>query len=478
MNHRITTLVILLSFTAASAQPYQYPKTRKTDQTDVYFGTSVADPYRWLEDDRSTETVQWVKEENATTEKYLSGIPFRSQVHERMTQLWNFPKMSAPFKGGKNYFVYTNDGLQNQYVLNILSDPASKPKPFLDPNALSTDGTVNIGGTEVSNDGKYMAYTVSSAGSDWNRILVRSTETGKDLKDTIDWVKFSGIAWKANGFYYSRYDRPAPGEELKGKNEFHKIYYHVLGTPQSADPLVYEDKEHPLRNFSASVTSDERFLIITGSEGTSGNNLVVKDLKSYFSGFVTLVGDFNNDYSVLDNDSTSLLVLTNQDASNYRLVRIPVKDTARSSWKEVLGEKKDVLQEAAIGKDYLIAKYLQDARSVLKLFTPDGSYVRDIPLETIGTVDQLSANKKDDNLFYSLTTFTAPTTIYRYQLSTGEQRIHFRPSMPFKSEEYVTDQVFYKSYDGTDIPMFIVHRKDMKTLLTKVLEMHDMRSET
>jgi prolyl oligopeptidase len=460
---RIILFASLLSLAAsvAAGQPFKYPDTRKTDRTDDYFGTNIPDPYRWLEDDRSEETAAWVKEENAVTEKYLSGIPFRSQLKQRLTELWNFPKMSAPFKGGKNYFVYTNDGLQNQFILNILSDPDAKPKPFLDPNTLSVDGTVNIGGTEVSNDGKYMAYSISSAGSDWNRILVRSTESGKDLADTVDWVKFSGIAWKANGFYYSRYDRPAPGEELKGKNEYHKIYYHVLGTPQSADPLVYEDKGHPLRNFSASVTSDERFLIITGSEGTSGNNLMVKDLRKYGSRFITLVSDFSNDYSVIDNDSTSLLVLTNKDASNYKLVRIQADDSAGTHRQDVIPEQKEVLQEAAIGKGFIIAKYLQDAKSVLKLHSPEGRFIRDIPLETIGTVDQLSASKKDDNLFYSLTTFTAPTTIYRYRLSTGEQRIFFRPSMPFKSEDYVTEQVFYKSYDGTQIPMFIVRHKDM-----------------
>lgn len=451
----------LLLATESIAQPIVYPSSRQTAQVDEYFGIKVTDPYRWLEDDRSEETSAWVKAQNSTTEQYLSKIPYRNQIKERMTALWNFPKMSVPFKGGTNYFVYTNNGLQNQFVLNILSSPEAAPKVFLDPNTLSADGTVNIGGTEVSNDGKYMAYSVSSAGSDWNKILVRSTTTGMDLPDTVDWVKFSGIAWKGNGFYYSRYDRPAAGEELKGKNEFHKIYFHTLGTPQSADRLVYEDKAHPLRNFSAGVTSDERFLYITGSEGTSGNNLLVKDLKSPNSGFTVLVSDFNNDFSVLDNDSTSLLVLTNHSASNYRIVRMPVSDTAVSAWRDILPEKKEVLQEAVIGKGFIVAKYLQDAKSVLKLYTPEGAFVRDIPLETIGTVDQLSASKKDDLLFYSLTTFTAPTSIYKYRLSSGEQQLHFRPTMPFKSDEYTTDQVFYSSYDGTRIPMFIVHRKDM-----------------
>lgn len=458
-------ILILLCFTitvcVATAQPFTYPVSRKTEQVDEYFGTKVADPYRWLEDDRSAETAAWVKAQNEVTAQYLAKIPFREQVRQRMTELWNFPKRSVPFKGGSNYFIYSNNGLQNQFVLNILSSPDAEPKVFLDPNTLSADGTVNIGGTEVSNDGKYMAYSLSSAGSDWNKILVRSTETGKDLADTVDWVKFSGIAWRGNGFYYSRYDRPAAGEELKGKNEFHKICYHVIGTPQSADQLVFEDKAHPLRNFSAGVTNDERFLYVTGSEGTSGNHLLVKDLKKPLSGFVTLVSDFSNDFSVLDNDSTSLLVLTNYNASNYRVIRMPVNDTARSAWKDVLPEKKEVLQEAAIGKGFIIAKYLQDAKSVLKIYNPDGAFVRDIPLETIGTVDQLSASKKDDLLFYSLTTFTAPTTTYRYRLSTGEQRIDFRPEMPFRSEEYVTEQVFYSSYDGTKVPMFLVHRKDM-----------------
>lgn len=441
------------------AQPLTYPMTRKTGQSDDYFGTRISDPYRWLEDDRSSETAAWVQEENRVTETYLASIPYRPMVKERMTALWNFPKSSAPFKGGKNLFVYTNNGLQNQFVLNIIRPGKKKSEVFLDPNLLSADGTANIGETAVSNDGAYMAYSVSSAGSDWSEIRIKRTSNGKDLPDTVRWVKFSSIAWKGNGFYYSRYDEPKAGDAFKGKNEFHKVYYHEVGTPASKDVLVYEDNQHPLRNFSAGVTTDERYLIISGSEGTSGNNLMIKDLAVAESPFITVVSDFKSDFSVIDNDGSRFFVFTNQGASNYRLVSFQLGQA--SGFRDVIGEKSDVLQEVAVANGVFIAKYLQDAKSVLKLFDKSGKFIRDIPLETIGTVDQLSANAKDSVFYYSLTTFTAPATIYEYHLQDGTQSVYFRPAMSFRSEDYVTDQVFYTSLDGTRIPMFIVHHKDM-----------------
>jgi prolyl oligopeptidase len=458
MNVRF--LLILLGISSQlAAQSIKYPETRKTEQTDDYFGTKIDDPYRWLENDRSAETAEWVRAENNVTEKYLSAIPFRNDLKKRMTELWNFPKSSVPFKGGNAYYVYTNNGLQNQFVLNRLTDLQEKSTIFLDPNTFSTDGTINIGSVEVSGNGKYLAYSISSAGSDWSQILVKNTDNGKSQNDTINWVKFSGIAWKGNGFYYSGYDAPKPGEELKGKNEFHKVFYHLLGTPQSEDRLVFEDKEHPLRNFSATVTADERFLIISGSEGTSGNNLIVQDLQNEKSGFTTLVNDFKNDLYVIDNIGDRLLVHTNRGASNYQLVSMNAVNPGEA-WQAIIPEKSEVLQEVKTGKDFIIANYLQDAKSVLKAYEMNGVFLRDLPLETIGTVDQLSANRKDDFIFYALTTFTAPTTIYKYNISTNEQQIYFRPKMRFKSEDYVTKQVFYNSYDGTRIPMFIVHHKD------------------
>lgn len=460
MRHLLLTLALIQSALTAIAQPFSYPVTRKTEQVDDYFGTKISDPYRWLEDDRSAETEAWVKKENEVTFRYLETIPYREQVKKRMTELWNFPKYSSPFKGGNNYFVYTNDGLQNQFVLNILRDLKGKPEVFLDPNKLSPDGTINIGNVNVSNDGKYLAYSISRAGSDWSEIYVKNTANGNPFNDKIEWVKFSGIAWKGKGFYYSRYDAPDSSNLFKGKNEFHKIYYHQLGNPQKYDVLVYQDKEHPLRNFYASVTSDERMLILSGSEGTSGNNLMVRDLKKESADWVTLVSDFDNDYSVIDNDSTMLLVLTNKNAPRYRLVWIDAANPS-APWKEAIPEKEDVLQSAVVGNNMIVANYMQDAKSLLRIYNKQGKYITDIQLETIGTVDQLSASKKDENLFFALTTFTAPTTIFQFNLRTKEQKIFYRPKMNFDSEAFETKQVFYSSNDGTKVPMFIVHKKGM-----------------
>lgn len=442
------------------AQSISYPATRKVEQTDNYFGTKIDDPYRWLEDDRSSETADWVQQENTVTNNYLAKIPYRNDIKKRMTELWNFQKSSVPFRGGDAYYVYTNNGLQNQFVLQRMASLEAKSSTFLDPNTFSSDGTVNIGSVEVSGDGKFLAYSLSSAGSDWSEILIKNSETGKILNDTIRWVKFSGIAWKADGFYYSGYDAPKPGEELKGKNEFHKVFYHKLGTSQAQDQLIFEDKEHPLRNFSASVTADERFLIISGSEGTSGNNLLVKDLNNSAAGFTTFVDDFKNDLYVIDSDGEHLLVHTNRGAANYQLIRLNAVNP-KEAWQAIIPEKAEVLQEVKTGKGFIIANYLQDAKSVLKAYELNGAFIRDLPLETIGTVDQLSANRKDEFIFYALTTFTAPTTVYQYNVLSGEQKIYFRPTMRFKSDDYVTKQVFYNSYDGTRIPMFIVHHKDI-----------------
>lgn len=452
----------ILSICTASilnAQELKYPVINKVEQVDEYFGTKVSDPYRWLEDDNSEATLKFVTAENQVTENYLSTIPFRGKIKERLTQLWNFPKWSVPFKGGKNYFVHTNDGLQNQFVLNILrSGPGSKPEPFLDPNKLSTDGTVNVGEVSVSKDGKFLAYSNSSGGSDWKQINVINTISGVQSNDKVEWVKFSAIAWKGNGFYYSRYDAPDESDILKGKNEFHKIYYHSVGNPQKYDILTYEDKNNPLRNFVAVTTDDERFLAISGSEGTHGNDLVVKDLRDPASKFVRIVDGFEHEYAVIGNDSSSLFILTNKNAPKYELVLVDALNPD-APWRTIIPQGEDVLEAVYTGHNLLIAKYMKDARSVLKLYTRKGQYMMEVPLETLGTVDQISATTSDELMFYSLTTFTAPSTIYSFNLRTKEQKEYFKPSLDFNSDDYETRQVFYTSKDGTKIPMFIVNKK-------------------
>lgn len=457
----ILLFALFITCHLASAQLLPYPKVDKVGQVDDYFGTKVSDPYRWLEDDHAPATLEFVKAQNKVTENYLSSIPFRNKVKERLTQLWNFPKWSVPFKGGKNYFVYTNNGLQNQFVLNILrSGPGSKPETFLDPNTLSKDGTVNVSNVSASKDGKYLAYSSSSSGSDWNEIRVMNTATGSTSNDKVEWVKFSGIAWKGNGFYYSRYDEPDAAAKLKGKNEYHKVYYHSVGNPQKYDILVYQDEKNPLRNFYAGTTDDERYLIISGSEGSSGNDLIVKDLRNPSAEFIRLVDNFENDYSVIGNDSANLFVLTNKNAPRYELVLVnPLRPEI--PWKTIIPQSADVLESVYTGSDYLIAKYMKDAKSLLKIYSRKGQFIMEVPLETLGTVDQLSASTSDDLMFYSLATFTAPSTIYSFNLKTREQKVYFKPELDFKSEEYETRQVFYPSKDGTKIPMFIVHKKGL-----------------
>ena len=452
-------ITIFLGTSFVSAQ--NYPVTRKTDQVDDYFGTKVPDPYRWLEDDHSAETAQWVKEENIVTNDYLAKIPYREKVQQRMTQLWNFPKSSAPFKGGKNYFVFTNDGLQNQFVLNIIRDLKEKPKPFLDPNALSKDGTVNVSNPSVSNDGKYLAYLRASSGSDWNEIRVMDVATGMHLEDKIEWVKFSGISWGENGFYYSSYDAPDSTNLLKGKNEYHKIYFHKIGTSQKSDPLIHMDKEHANRNFGAAVTDDSRYLVLYGRESSNGNEAWIKDLRKRSTDLIPVVKGFENSVGVIGNDSNKIFIRTNKNASKYRLVLFDAENP-EADWRTIIPEKEDVLQSAVIADQYIVANYMKDASNKLKVFSKKGEFLYDIPLATLGTLDELNTSADDRYVFYSLTTFTAPTTVYQFDLRTRKQTIYSQPKMDFRSEQFETKQVFYSSKDGTKIPMFIVHKKGMK----------------
>ncbi len=456
-------LIIYISFSlsvSAFVSAQTYPSTKKVNQADDYFGTSVTDPYRWLEDDNSKETTEWVKDENKITNAFLSKIPLRYKVKQRMTQLWNFPKSSTPFKGGKNYFVFTNNGLQNQFVLNIIRDLKNKPTIFLDPNALAKDGTVNISSPSVSHDGKYLAYMNARAGSDWNDIYVIDVETGKQLSNKVEWVKFSGISWRGNGFYYSRYDAPDSMNVLKGKNEFHKIYYHAIGTSQKKDELVYMDKEHANRNFAASVTDDEKYLVVSGEESTSGNEMWIKDLKNGKE-MVSVVKGFMSENAVIGNDNNRMFLLTNKSAPKYKLVQFDV-NSPEQNWKTILPETEDVLQSVIMADSFIVAKYMKDASSRLKVFSKAGVFLYDIPLPALGTIDELNGDISDRFLFYSLTTITAPTAVYQFDLRSKLQAVYFQPKMDFASDQFETNQVFYTSKDGTKIPMFIVHKKGLK----------------
>jgi prolyl oligopeptidase len=458
-----TILSLTLTCTALMAQQtITYPSTQKTDQTDNYFGTQVADPYRWLENDTAANTKAWVEAQNKVTFGYLSGIPFRQQVKKRLEQLWNYPKYSAPSQEGQYYFFSKNDGLQNQSVYYYQKGLNAKPEVFLDPNGLSPDGTVAVTSFSVSKDHKYVAYGTAASGSDWNQLHVMEVATKKLLGDKIDWVKFSGAAWKDDGFYYSRYDEPAKGTELSKQNEYQKIYFHKLGTPQAQDVLVYEDKGHPLRYFGAGVTEDNRFLVINISEGTSGAEILVQDLAAGQQDFTPLAKGFDHEYAVIDNVGDKLLLLTNYEAPNYRLVLVDPKNPDPKGWKNVIAEKPELLEGVGTAGGKLFAQYLKDASTRVYQHRYDGKLEREIKLPGIGTAGGFYGEKTHKELFYTFTSFTSPATIYRYDIAGGKSELYRKPELKFNTEGYETKQVFYPSKDGTKVPMFVVHKKGLK----------------
>ncbi len=462
MRKVFTVISIAAMITQSEAQSDKYPKTKKVDTVDVYFGTKVSDPYRWLEDDNSKETAEWVKQENAVTYDYLSKIPFREKVKTRITQLWNYEKISAPVKHGAYYYFYKNDGIQNQSVLYKQKDLGGEATVALDPNKLSTDGTVALGGTGFDKKGKYMAYAFSKAGSDWEEINIIEVETGKKLPDALKWVKFSGISFKGDGFYYSRYDAPTQGKELSKKNEYHKVYFHKIGDDQSKDVLVYEDRNNPLRNFGAGVTDDERFLIITGSESTSGNNLLVKDLNDPKSEFKTIVSNFENDFNVIDNNDDILLVQTNYAATNYQLIGIDFNNPSANLWRTIIGQTNDLLKDVTISEKKLIANFLVDVQSRLLRYNFAGELLGDIELPQVGMVDAISSNRESSELFFTFQNWTTPQEIYKYDVNKNNRELYKKPTVPFSTDLFETKQVFYNSKDGTKIPMFITYKKGIE----------------
>lgn len=452
--------VFVVLITISSFAQLKYTETIKVDVVDDYFGTKVADPYRWLEDDNSEETAAWVIEQNKVTDEYLSKIPFRDKLKDRFEKLYNFPKYSAPFREGDKYYFFKNDGLQNQSVMYVKDNLESEAKVFFDPNKLSEDGTISLATFAFSKDGKTFAYATASGGSDWNEYFVMDVGTGKKLTDHLKWIKFSGMAWKDNGFYYSRYPEPS-GSELSTKNQFSKVYYHKIGDDQSKDVVIYEDSTKPDRGFSAGTTEDERFLIIYFSEGTSNNGFLVKDLSDPNSKFVSIVDDLNNNYGIVDNVGDKLLVHTDYDAPNYRLVLIDLKNPARENWKDVIPEKqKDVLQSAQIIGGKIIATYMQDAANHAYFYNLDGTLDSEINLPTLGSVG--FSGRRDDNIaFYSFTSFTFPSTIYKLDINSKKSELYQQIELDFDFNNYETKQVFYPGKDGTKVPMFIVYKKGL-----------------
>lgn len=458
----IPLVLIVFIFSCTSKPEMKYPVTKKAETTDNYFGTQVADPYRWLEDDNSEETKAWVIEQNNVTNNYLDQIPFRESVRQRLETLWNYSRMGALSKKGDYYFYAFNNGLQNQDVIYFKKSLQEEGKIFLDPNTFSEDGTVALSAFSVSNDGKLVGYGVSRGGSDWNEYYVKEIESGKQLDDHLKWIKFSNLAWFKDGFFYSRFDEPKEGEQLKGSNLNGKLYYHKIGTSQEKDVLIYQDPEHPVRSFSGQVTEDESFLIIYVTESTTGNAIYYKDLARQNAPVVKLVDSFEKDFIFVGNIGNEFYFMTNSGAPKYRLVSTDVTN-AEANWKDVIPENKDmVLTGVNFANGKMIAGYQKDAHDLMFVYDKSGTLIHEVQLPGVGTIGSLNARDMDKEIFYTYTSFDYPSSVFQYDIETNTSSLFYRPEVDFNPDLYETRQVFYTSKDGTKVPMFLVHKKGLK----------------
>lgn len=458
-------IAALLANDAPSLTKLDYPKAKRVDQVDDYHGTKVADPYRWLEDTDSPDTLAWVQAENKLTFGYLDQIPYRKAIHDRLTKLWNYERFGVPDQRGGRYFYQHNNGLQNQSVLLVAESLNAEPRILLDPNTLSADGTVALSGEAISDDGKLLAYGTAASGSDWMEWHVRDIDSGKDLSDLIKWVKFSGASWTKDGkgFYYSRYAEPMHDASMRDANYFQKLYYHRLGTTQAEDQLIYERPDNKELGFNGTVTDDGRYLIITVWQGTSPKNrLYYKDLAQPDSQVVKLLDDFDAQYEFVDNDGPVFWFKTDLDAARSRLIAIDTRTPERARWKTIIPESAETMQSVSVIDDKFLVEYLKDARTEVRVHDLDGKLLRSIDLPGIGTAEGFTGKREDKETFYAFTSFTVPTTIYRYDPEKGASSVFRQPKVDFDSSRYETKQVFYKSKDGTRIPMFLTYKKGMK----------------
>lgn len=438
-----------------------YPETKKGAVVDTYFGETVADPYRWLEDDMSDETAQWVKTQNNLTFSYLEQVPYRDTLKQRLEKLMNYEKISAPFTEGDYTYFYKNDGLQNQYVLYRSKD-GGEAEVFLDPNTFSEDGTTSMSGLSFSEDSSLLAYQISEGGSDWRKIIVIDTETKEQVEQALVDVKFSGVSWLANdGFYYSSYDKPE-GSELSAKTDQHKVYYHKLGQDQDEDTLVFGDTaEQKHRYVGAKATKDGRYLFISASVSTSGNKLFIKDLTKPDSEFVTVVGNTDSDTSVIDNEGSKLFLVTNLNAPNKKVVTVDASNPQPENWQDFIPETENVLN-VTLGGNTFFANYMVDAISKVKQYNKQGELIREISLPGVGTASGFSGKKEQTTLYYSFTNYKTPGTTYSFDVQSGESKVYRKSGIDFNSDNYTSEQVFYTSKDGTKVPMIITYKSDIK----------------
>ena len=437
-----------------------YPETKKVDIVDTYFEVDVPDPYQWLEDDLSRETAEWVKSQNEVTFGYLDQIDFKDNIKKRLEVLFDYKRVSAPFQEGNYEYYYQNDGLQNQDVL-YRKDSEGNHEVFIDPNKFSEDGTISLAGSSFTDDGSLFAYLISIGGSDWRKAIVIDAETKEIVEDTLQNIKFSGLSWRGNdGFYYSSYDKPEDGSELSAKTQVHKLYYHKLGTKQSEDKLIFGGEENPYRYIGGYVTEDNRYLVITAAVSTSGNKLFIQDLEKGGK-IIPVDEDIETDEFVLYSEGDRLLIETNFQAPNKRVVETTIRNPVISTWKDVIPETENVLN-ASTGGGYIFTNYLVDAKTEIKQYTTKGELVREVELPAIGTVFGFGGDQDEDFIYYTFTSFTYPSSVYKFDIPNGRSELYNQPEIDFDPDDYETKQVFYESKDGTKVPMFIVHKKGIK----------------
>ena len=439
----------------------KYPNTKKVDSVDTYFGIKIQDPFRWLEDDRSPETENWVKEQNKTTFNYLDKIPFRKELKKRLEQLWNFEKLGSPFKEGDYVYFFKNDGLQNQNVLYRKKGEEAQAEVFLDPNSFSEDATTSLAGINFSKDGSIAAYSISEGGSDWRKVIVINAENKSIVEDTLVDIKFSGVSWRGNeGFFYSSYDKPE-GSELSAKTDQHKLYYHKLGTPQKSDEVVFGGiPEEKHRYVGGYVTEDDRYLVVSAAVSTSGNKLFIKDLTQPESELMTILDTTDSDSQIIDNVGSKLFILTNRNAPNKKVVTVEAENPTPENWTDLIPETQNVLS-VGTGGGYFFAEYMVDAISKVYQYNNQGKMLRQIALPGLGSAGGFGGKKKETELYFSFTNYNNPESIYKLDIKTGDYSLYWKPEIDFKPEDYVSTQVFYPSKDGTKIPMMITHKKGL-----------------
>ena len=461
MNYFKIFVFLLACSALLIGQTIDYPVTKKIDQVDDYFGTKVEDPYRWLEDGKSDETAEWVRAQNKVTFDYLQSIPFREKLHNRLTEIWNYEKFGRPFKKGEHYYYYKNEGLQELSVVYRQKELDGAAEVFIDPHTFSDDNSIRLRGLYFSQDDKYCGYATTTGGSDWREFYVLNTETKEKLSDHLKWIKFSGMAWYKDGFYYARYDEPEEEAKLKAGNEYHKLYYHKLGTNQIEDRLILKDDSNPKYGFAPAVTEDEKFLVITVWEGTSKNMIYYKDLTTD-SEIKKMIGSLYADFSFINNTKDGFLFKTNHKAPNYKLILIDPKNPSEENWKTIIPEQDFVLYDAHLLSGKLIVQYLKAAISMASAYDLNGEKLYDIDLPGVGTITGFSGKKDYKKVFYSFTSYTQPQTIYQYDVINNKSNLFKKSALKFDTEKFTTEQVFFTSKDGTKVPMFMTYKKDLK----------------